>query len=76
MPGSQPRKFVVFGLSLSSSRGNGHAFTFFDKDVPWYAEHRDCAGMAWAELVIYRLGRSRGTGAARSAAVVKVAAST
>ncbi len=48
---------AVFGLSISSSWGNGHAalwrglasallrdghqVTFFEQDAPWYAEHRD-----------------------------------
>jgi spore maturation protein CgeB len=50
-------KLAVFGLSISSSWGNGHAalwrglvnalsydrhhVTFFERDVPWYAEQRD-----------------------------------
>ena len=50
-------KIVIFGLALSSSWGNGHAtlwrglvralaaqgqrVVFFEKDVPYYAEHRD-----------------------------------
>jgi hypothetical protein len=50
-------KIVVLGLSLSSSWGNGHATTyrallsafaarghevlFLERDVPWYAAHRD-----------------------------------
>ncbi len=50
-------KLVIFGLALSSSWGNGHAtlwrallralarqghhITFFEKDVPFYAENRD-----------------------------------
>ncbi len=54
-------RLVIFGLALSSSWGNGHAtlwrglvralaevghrITFFEKDVPYYAEHRD----AWAQ---------------------------
>jgi hypothetical protein len=52
-----PLKLVVLGLSLSSSWGNGHATTyrallkafaerghdilFLERDVPWYAAHRD-----------------------------------
>jgi spore maturation protein CgeB len=52
-----PLKIVVLGLSLSSSWGNGHATTyrallrafsarghdvlFLERDVPWYAAHRD-----------------------------------
>ena len=50
-------KLVIFGLSVSSSWGNGHAalwrglirallaaghqVTFFERDVPYYAAHRD-----------------------------------
>ena len=50
-------KLVIFGLALSSSWGNGHAtlwrgllralakqghsITFFERDVPYYAAHRD-----------------------------------
>src|SRR5829696_8497988 len=50
-------KFVVFGLTISSSWGNGHAtlwrglcralhrrghgIRFFEKNVPYYAGHRD-----------------------------------
>src|SRR3954465_5566963 len=50
-------KLVIFGLSISSSWGNGHAtlwrglcrslaargheVTFFERDVPYYASHRD-----------------------------------
>jgi len=63
-------KLVIFGLALSSSWGNGHAtlwrgllralaqgghsITFFEKDVPYYANNRD----AWpqpanVELALY-----------------------
>ncbi len=50
-------KIVIFGLSISSSWGNGHAtlwrglcralaarghdVVFFERDVPYYAAHRD-----------------------------------
>jgi spore maturation protein CgeB len=56
---SERFKRVVFGLSVSSSWGNGHAtlwrglaqalaeqghpLVFFERDVPWYARHRDLA---------------------------------
>jgi spore maturation protein CgeB len=62
-------KFVVFGLSVSSSWGNGHAVlwraliralaanghwvVFFERDVPWYAHHRDLTGIESAKLVLY-----------------------
>jgi spore maturation protein CgeB len=60
---------VVFGLSVSSSWGNGHAtlwrgliwglarqghsVTFFERDVPYYASHRDCHGLPNGRLVLY-----------------------
>ncbi|MBX3466282.1 MAG: glycosyltransferase [Planctomycetes bacterium] len=64
-------KLVVFGLSVSSSWGNGHAtlwrgligalaaqghrVVFFERDAPWYAQHRDIAPeVPGLDLVIYR----------------------
>ena len=63
-------KLVVLGLSLSSAWGNGHATTFrallkafaarghevlfLERDVPWYAGHRDLPDPAWCRLVLYR----------------------
>ncbi|MBP0443612.1 glycosyltransferase [Roseomonas sp. SSH11] len=64
-------RLVVFGLAVSSSWGNGHAalwralisaltadghrVTFFERDVPYYAEHRDLHGLPdGGELVLYR----------------------
>jgi spore maturation protein CgeB len=62
-------KLVVLGLSLSSSWGNGHATTFrallkafaarghdilfLERDVPWYAQHRDLSDPAFCRLVLY-----------------------
>lgn len=62
-------KLVVLGLSLSSSWGNGHATTyrallgafaarghevlFLERDVPWYAAHRDCPAPDWCRLELY-----------------------
>lgn len=62
-------KLVVLGLSLSSSWGNGHATTFrallrafaarghdilfFERDVPWYAEHRDLIDPDYCRLILY-----------------------
>jgi spore maturation protein CgeB len=62
-------KIVVFGLTLSSSWGNGHAtlwrglitalasrgheVVFFERDVPYYAAHRDFAAFPGAQLVLY-----------------------
>lgn len=60
---------AIFGLSISSSWGNGHAttfralvrelarrghrITFYERDVPWYAENRDLPDPAWCRLVLY-----------------------
>ena len=62
-------KLVVFGLSVSSSWGNGHAVlwraliralardghlvVFFERDVPWYAQHRDQTEIEGGRLVLY-----------------------
>jgi spore maturation protein CgeB len=62
-------RFVIFGLTVSSSWGNGHAtlwrglwralarrghrVVFFERDVPYYAAHRDLLEMAGGELVLY-----------------------
>jgi spore maturation protein CgeB len=62
-------KFVVFGLSVSSSWGNGHAtlwrglcaalakrghlVIFFERDVPYYAAHRDLVILPSGELIVY-----------------------
>jgi spore maturation protein CgeB len=63
-------KIVVFGLTISSSWGNGHAtlwrglcsalgaaghtVVFFERDLPYYAEHRDATRFPGCELVLYR----------------------
>jgi spore maturation protein CgeB len=62
-------KIVIFGLTLSSSWGNGHAtlwrgliaalgrrghdVVFFERDVPYYAAHRDLTSFPQAQLVLY-----------------------
>jgi len=62
-------RLVVFGLTLSSSWGNGHAtlwrglcgalarkghgVTFFEQDVPYYASHRDLRETPGYELILY-----------------------
>jgi len=62
-------KLVVFGLSVSSSWGNGHAtlwrgliralaglghrIIFYERDVPYYAEHRDLQDLSGGELRLY-----------------------
>src|SRR4051794_7678465 len=61
---------VVFGLSLTSSWGNGHAstyralikalaqrghrVTFFERDVPWYRDHRDLRDPDYCQVKLYR----------------------
>ena len=63
-------KIVFFGLTISSSWGNGHAtllrglfkalaarghrITFFERDVPYYAAHRDLIDLPGVELRLYR----------------------
>jgi len=63
-------RLVVFGLTVSSSWGNGHAtlwrglwralvaqghsLVFFERDLPYYAEHRDVTQLRGGELVLYR----------------------
>jgi len=63
-------KFTIFGLTLSSSWGNGHAtpyrailkalhrrghqVTFYEKDVPFYALRRDLEHCDFCDLVLYR----------------------
>ena len=60
---------VVFGLTISSSWGNGHAtlwrglcralaarghrITFFERDVPYYAAHRDAPRPDGCDLRLY-----------------------
>jgi spore maturation protein CgeB len=62
-------RIVVFGLSVSSSWGNGHAtlwrgllralaraghrVDFFERDVPYYAAHRDLTSLPNGDLVLY-----------------------
>jgi spore maturation protein CgeB len=66
-------KLVIFGLTISSSWGNGHAtlwrglcraliarghdVTFFERDVPYYAGHRDMHYLPGGRLVLYRSWR-------------------
>jgi spore maturation protein CgeB len=63
------KRLVVFGLSLSSSWGNGHAptyrgliraladlgwsTTFFEHDVEWYRSNRDLVDPDYCELRFY-----------------------
>jgi spore maturation protein CgeB len=81
---------VVLGLSLSSSWGNGHATTyrallkafaalghdilFLEREVPWYAEHRDLEQPDFCRLEFYSdlvsLDRYRSVIAAADAVIV------
>lgn len=63
-------KIVLFGLTVSSSWGNGHATPyrailralhrrghrpiFYEKDVPYYALRRDFQDCGFCDLVLYR----------------------
>jgi spore maturation protein CgeB len=62
-------RIAIFGLTVSSSWGNGHAtlwrallralaradhrVDFFERDVPYYAAHRDLHALDGGELVLY-----------------------
>jgi spore maturation protein CgeB len=62
-------KFVIFGLTISSSWGNGHAtiwrglcralarrghsIVFFERDVPYYAAHRDLVEWQDGKLCLF-----------------------
>ena len=64
-----PMRLAIFGLTISSSWGNGHAtlwrglcnalaraghsVTFFEKDVPYYGRHRDLTQPAGYKLELY-----------------------
>jgi tRNA (mo5U34)-methyltransferase len=63
-------RLLIFGLTVSSSWGNGHAtlwrglwralarrghsIVFLERDVPYYADHRDVRELPGGELVLYR----------------------
>lgn len=62
-------KLVIFGLTVSSSWGNGHAtlwrglchaldrmgheVVFFERDTPFYRSHRDLTEPTWGELRLF-----------------------
>src|SRR5690348_12542286 len=66
---ASPLRILIFGLSLSSSWGNGHATSyrallkalaaqghrilFLERNQPWYAEHRDLVRPAYCRLQFY-----------------------
>jgi spore maturation protein CgeB len=80
---------VIFGLTMSSAWGNGHAtlwrglcralhergnrVTFFERDVPYYASHRDMTDPAWCDLRLYSDWSDVVTVAHRSASEADVA---
>lgn len=63
-------KIVIFGLSITSSWGNGHATTyrslcralhrrghsihFVEKDVPWYSQNRDLPSPDFCKVHLYK----------------------
>jgi spore maturation protein CgeB len=65
----RPLDLVVLGLSITSSWGNGHATTwrgllrefaarghrvcFLERDVPWYAAHRDLPDPSFCRTALY-----------------------
>ena len=67
---SKPLDIVILGLSITSSWGNGHATTFralvralsarghnvcfLERDVPWYAEHRDMPNPPYGLTQLYK----------------------
>jgi spore maturation protein CgeB len=89
--GDCPLRIVVIGLSITSSWGNGHAttyrsllrelaerghdITFVERDVPWYAQHRDVTDVPYARIALYATLdelRDRFTAAVRDADLVIV----
>lgn len=62
-------KIVIWGLTVSSSWGNGHAtlwrgliraliagghhVTFVERDTPWYRDHRDLTELTGGRLLLY-----------------------
>lgn len=69
IPGVRSLQITIFGLTISSSWGNGHAtpyrallralhrlghrVTFYEKDAPYYARHRDFVESPYCNLVLY-----------------------
>jgi spore maturation protein CgeB len=82
-------KIVVFGLAVSSSWGNGHAtlwrgllgalaamghdLAFYERDVPYYASHRDLSSPAGWSLHLYGAWSSIASRAAADIAEADVA---
>lgn len=69
MTGARPLHIVIFGLSITSAWGNGHAttyrslvralaqrghrITFLERDKAWYANHRDMPSPPWCDTRLY-----------------------
>jgi len=67
---TEPMRIVILGLSITSSWGNGHATTyralvaqlsarghdvlFLERDMPWYAAHRDLPRPPYCRTELYR----------------------
>lgn len=82
-------KLLVFGLTISSSWGNGHAtlwrglcralalkghrVIFFERDVPYYANTRDYTEIPGGELVLYNAWKDVRSRAAREISEADVA---
>ena len=65
-----PRNYVFLGLSITSTWGNGHAttyrgllkeltnrghhVTFLERDVPWYATHREFEQLPYCDVFLYQ----------------------
>ncbi|NJW52047.1 CgeB family protein [Salinimicrobium oceani] len=81
-------KFVIIGLSVTSSWGNGHATTyrallkelnnlghdilFLEKDVPWYSPHRDMPKPSFCKLGLYKTNEELKTDYAKEVAEADV----
>jgi spore maturation protein CgeB len=68
-PAAEPLDIAIFGLSITSAWGNGHATTyraltralterghkvrFFERDMPWYVQHRDLPNPTCARTQLY-----------------------
>ena len=82
-------RFVVFGLTISSSWGNGHAtlwrglcralherghsVVFYEQDAPYYRQNRDLFAIQGGELVLYEQWSDVARRAARDVAEGDVA---
>lgn len=82
-------RFVVFGLTVSSTFGNGHAtawralsralgrlghhVTFFEKDAPYHARHRDLDRFEGGDLHLYETWSAALPEATRAVAAADVA---